>query len=321
MPRQARLDIAGQLYHVISRGNERKEIFLKKEDYEDFVSRFKTALDKTGCKCLAWCLMPNHFHLLILRGKQPLAELMRRMMTGYAVSFNIRHRCAGHLFQNRYKAILCEEEEYLLELIAYIHLNPLRANLVRDFKELEKYKWCGHGILMGRQKGEFLERDYVLSHFADKRGQAVQEYEVFVRDRRNRYKGGEYSGGGLARSLGGFMNVSGLRGSGEKEMFDDRILGSGDFVESILKEAGDLPELKVAREEIMRQVAGITGVKREEIIGGSQVRETVRARELYCYLAKERGKIRGVELMKELGLTGGAISKLIERGKGLCKNV
>ena len=92
MPRHGRIDIAGQLYHVIARGNERKAIFIKKDDCEDFILRFKTNLERTGNKCLAWCLIPNHFHLLILRGKKPLAELMRRLMTGYAVSFNIRHR-------------------------------------------------------------------------------------------------------------------------------------------------------------------------------------------------------------------------------------
>src|SRR3989339_1457728 len=130
MPRQPRIDIEGHLYHVIARGIERGKIFRDTMDYEDFLTRFKTAPEKTGGKCLAWCLMPNHFHLLILRGKQPLAEIMRRVMTGYAVGFNIRHKRSGHLFQNSYKSILCDEEEYLLELVAYIHLNPLRAGMV-----------------------------------------------------------------------------------------------------------------------------------------------------------------------------------------------
>ena len=190
------------MYHVIARGNERKKIFLEKEDYRDFLSRFKTALDKTGGKCLAWCLMPNHFHLLILRGKKPLAELMRRLMTGYAIGFNIRHRRCGHLFQNRYKGILCDEEEYLKELVAYIHLNPLRAKPIHDFSELEKYKWCGHGALTGRHKAGFLERGYILGHFGENEEKAVQGYETFLRDRQGKHKGGEYSGGGLIKSIG-----------------------------------------------------------------------------------------------------------------------
>jgi len=203
MPRHGRIDIAGQLYHVIARGNERRAIFIKKEDYDDFILRFTTNMEKTGNKCLAWCLMPNHFHLLILRGEKPLAELMRRLMTGYAVSFNIRHRRAGHLFQNRYKAILCNKEEYLQELVAYIHLNPLRAKLVKDLPALEKYPWCGHGALMGTKKSDFLERDYVLSHFGD----SSAAYEAFLRERQDKHKRGEYSGGGLINSMGGLLNV------------------------------------------------------------------------------------------------------------------
>ena len=125
MPRQARIDIPGQLYHVMSRGIERGCIFLDEEDYEDFRERIAVWLNKAEAKCLAWCLMPNHFHFLVLRGARPLSEMMHRAMTGYAINFNLRHRRAGHLFQNRYKAIICDLEEYLLELVPYIHLKCL----------------------------------------------------------------------------------------------------------------------------------------------------------------------------------------------------
>ena len=140
MPRQARIDIPGQMYHVMSRGIERGQIFIDDDDYVDFVERVGGWLKKGGGKCLAWCLIPNHFHFLILRGLRPLSEIMHHVLTGYAVNFNGRHRRAGHLFQNRYKAIICDAEEYLLELVPYIHLNPLRANLVKNLEELEGYK-------------------------------------------------------------------------------------------------------------------------------------------------------------------------------------
>ncbi|MEI7482184.1 MAG: transposase [Elusimicrobiota bacterium] len=309
------------MYHVIARGNERRSIFLEKEDYEDFLSRFKIALDKTGGKCLAWCLIPNHFHLLILRGKKPLAELMSRLMTGYAIGFNIRHKRCGHLFQNRYKGIICDEEEYFRELVAYIHLNPLRAKLVNDFKELGKYRWCGHGALIGMCKTGFLERDYVLGHFGGKEQKAMQGYEAFLKERQDKYKGGEYSGGGLIKSMGGLGNVLSCRRSGGREIFDDRILGCGDFVESVLKEAGELPELHILPEEIMRQVCEMTGVSKEAIIGGGKARKVVKARAVYCYLVKEKTKILGVELARELGLTCGAVSRLIERGKDLSGDI
>ncbi|MCK8602287.1 transposase, partial [Desulfoferrobacter suflitae] len=130
MPRQPRLDAPGLLQHVMARGIERKQIFKDGADRRDFLERLATILEETQTQCYAWALIPNHFHLLLRTGATPLSKVMRRLMTGYAVSFNKRHRRAGHLFQNRYKSIVCEEDPYLLELLRYIHLNPLRARLV-----------------------------------------------------------------------------------------------------------------------------------------------------------------------------------------------
>ena len=317
MPRQARIDIEGQLYHVIARGIERRKIFIDADDYNDFLARLEAALTKTGGRCLAWCLMPNHFHLLILRAKRPLSELMRRLMTGYAVGFNIKHRRTGHLFQNRYKGILCEQEEYLQELIVYIHLNPLRAKLVRNIAGLEKYRWCSHGALIGRNKPGFMERDHILSYFGNTGKQAVQKYEALIRDRQDKYKGGEYSGGGLIKSMGGLASVLGFRGNGEKEMFDDRILGSGNFVEAVLKGVEEPSCAKMSRQEAANEVERITGVGYEELSGKSRERRIVRGRAAYCYLRREKGGASGTELMKELGVTSGTVSYLVHRGREL----
>lgn len=311
MPRHGRIDIAGQLYHVIARGNERKAIFIKKEDYEDFISRFKINLEKTGGKCLAWCLIPNHFHLLVLRGEKPLAELMRRLMTGYAVSFNIRHRRAGHLFQNRYKAILCDEEEYLQELVAYIHLNPLRAHIVEDLSGLEKYPWCGHGALMGENAPDFLEKDYVLTHF----GNSAADYKTFVQERRNKYKRGEYSSGGLIKSMGGLLNVLGL--GKNREAYDDRILGHGDFVEDIIKKAGEVSCVRETSEEVLKKASEMSGISQAEILRPGHGHKAAQGRAIYCYMAKEKAGVDGSALCGQLGLTRSGISRLVERGRRL----
>jgi REP element-mobilizing transposase RayT len=127
MPRQARIDSPGLLHHLISRGLERREIFRTFEDYRDFMDRIEISPQKSPNQILAWALMPNHFHLLIRSGKGGMTSFMRRLMSGYATSFNARHRRVGYLFQNRYKSIVCEEDTYLKELVRYIHLNPLRA--------------------------------------------------------------------------------------------------------------------------------------------------------------------------------------------------
>ena len=182
MPRQPRLDISGLLHHVIVRGIERGIIFHDDIDRHNFLDRFSNLLSTTGTECLAWALLPNHFHLLLRPHKTSLSHLMRRLLTGYAVTFNRRHERSGHLFQNRYKSIICEEDVYLLELIRYIHLNPLRAKLVPDMETLDNYPWCGHAELMGNHPGVGLSLDTILGIFDDKLISARQTYHKFLED-------------------------------------------------------------------------------------------------------------------------------------------
>jgi REP element-mobilizing transposase RayT len=128
MPRQSRIDAAGALQHIIIRGIERMAIFREVADRENFLDRFGNIVSESQTDCLAWVLMANHVHLLLRTGLTPLSTVMSRLLTGYALSFNRRHRRHGQLFQNRYKSFLCEEDPYLKEFVRYIHLNPLRAD-------------------------------------------------------------------------------------------------------------------------------------------------------------------------------------------------
>jgi putative transposase len=143
MPRKARIDAPGALHHVIVRGIERKAIFKDDVDRSAFLERIGSIFVPSKTPCFAWALMTNHVHLLIRSAIVPLSTLMRRLLTGYAMAFNRRHRRHGQLFQNRYKSILCQEDAYLLELTRYIHLNPLRAKIVPDLKALDKYAYTG----------------------------------------------------------------------------------------------------------------------------------------------------------------------------------
>src|SRR4030043_1574384 len=176
MPRQARLDAPGILHHVMLRGIEGCPIFLDDQDRQDFVSRVSQLVEMTGTRVLAWTLMENHVHLLIFSGPQGISKFMRRLLTGYAVRYNLRHRRSGHLFQNRYKSIVCEEEAYLLELVRYIHLNPLRVAVVKSMGELDKYPWSGHRVLVGKGKNDWQEREYVLHQFHEREGKAIRAY-------------------------------------------------------------------------------------------------------------------------------------------------
>ena len=159
MPRGARLDSPGTLHHVILRGIERRRIVDDDKDREDFVSRLgKIALD-TDTPVYAWALMTNHAHILMRSGPAGLPAFMRQFLSGYAIFYNRRHRRYGHLFQNRYKSIICEEDPYFMELVRYIHLNPLRARLIKDFDLLRKYPYSGHSTLMGKVKKDWQDAD------------------------------------------------------------------------------------------------------------------------------------------------------------------
>src|SRR4030043_2299537 len=189
MPRGPRLDAPGTLHHVIVRGIERRPIFKSDRDREDFLTRLGQVVEEGQASCFAWVLIPNHVHILLRTGATPLARMMRRLLTGYAVSFNLKHRRSGHLFQNRYKSIVCEEDPYLLELIRYIHLNPLRAGIVKGMEELDRYPWCGHGVLTGRRKNDWQETEYVLKQFSEQRGKAIRGSRKFMEEGKQQGRG------------------------------------------------------------------------------------------------------------------------------------
>ena len=180
MPRTARIDIPGILQHVMVRGIEKSDIFLDDDDRTFFLKRLSFLLGETETTCLAWALMPNHFHLLLRPRTGKLSTVMRRLLTSYAVYFNKRHDRVGHLFQNRYKSIVCDEESYLLELIRYIHLNPLRSGIVKDMEELAHYPWSGHAVLMGRKTLPGQEIGEILSRFDKQPHIARHDYRDFL---------------------------------------------------------------------------------------------------------------------------------------------
>lgn len=231
MPRKARIDAPGALHHIITRGIEGRPIFQNAADREDFMERLGHIIKDTETKCFAWALIPNHFHLLLKTGTAPVAKVMLRLLTGYAVTYNLRHRRKGHLFQNRYKSILCQEDPYLLELVRYIHLNPIRANLVPDLKSLDRYAYCGHGTLMGKLKNDWQDVDGVLGLFGKRVSQARRGYKSFLAKGLDQGRRDDLTGGGLVRSVGGWKNAKAMRKAKIWQKSDERILGDGDFVD------------------------------------------------------------------------------------------
>ena len=151
---------------------------------------------------------------------------MRRLLTGYAVSFNRRHNRHGQLFQNRYKSILCQEDTYLKELVRYIHLNPLRAKIVSDISELNRYEYSGHSVLLGNKKREWQDTEYVWSYFGRRIGTARKRYATYVEQGIRQGRGPELAEGGIIRSLGGWSEVKKMWLIGQDRLKgDERILG------------------------------------------------------------------------------------------------
>lgn len=320
MPRKARLDFPGTLHHVMVRGIEGINIFQDNEDRRLFVDRIGNLVKETGTRILAWTLMNNHVHLLIISGPAGLPTFMRRLLTGYAYNFNRKHSRSGHLFQNRYKSVLCDQDPYLLELVRYIHLNPLRAGVVKNLEELEDYPWCGHGVLTGRQKNAWQEKDFVFGFFGLKWGKAVLAYREFLEVGKDQGQRRELIGGGLVRSMGDWSRVVSLRRQGMQEAYDDRILGDGDFVQAILEEA----DQKLARQirarkntESLSHMIGErcrdAGVNEAELKSGSRRRAVSELRREICfYLYQELG-LPMAEIARQVGIGTTGVAMAIKR--------
>jgi REP-associated tyrosine transposase len=319
MARQARLDAPGTLHHVMIRGIERSPIFKDDQDRQDFVSRIGILAQETGTKILAWVLMRNHVHLLFFSGPGGISKFMRRLLTGYALRYNRRHRRSGHLFQNRYKSIICEEGSYLLELVRYIHLNPLRAAVVKSMGELDRYPWSGHRVLVEKGKGDWQEREYVLHQFHGREGKAIRAYRGFMEEGKKQGRRPELVGGGLIRSLGGWSQVLSLRGSGEKMEYDSRILGSGDFVAGIIREAENTVKRYLRTSEInhsidksIKEICLKEGVGEQELRMGVRTRKFSRVRAKIAYYLSHEFGVSRAEIARQLGVCTSAIAKAIQ---------
>lgn len=321
MPRQPRLDAPGALHHVMGRGIERTNIFRTDTDREDFVKRLADLCLDGNLIVYAWSLLSNHFHVLVRTGRQPISRSMKKLLTGYVVNFNLRHGRSGHLFQNRYKSIICEEDPYLLELTRYIHLNPVRAGMVGDVKELSAYRWSGHSAIMGKVRRQWQDIKTILAYFG-KGHKAVDKYEEYVREGVLQGRKPELVGGGLIRSLGGWSQVLSLRRKGVRVASDGRILGGDAFIQRLLSEVEEKERetLRLSRKvpdlmTLARRIVKGEGIEELELCSGMRTREVARARRMFCQLAVGRMGYPGAEVARYLGVTTSSVNRLAVSGE------
>ena len=320
MPRKARLDAPGTLHHVMMRGTEGQSIFREDKDHQNFLSRLAQISEDTEARILAWTSMSNHVHLLMFSGSQGISKFMRRLLTGYAVWYNRKYHRTGHLFQNRYKSIVCEEEAYLLELVRYIHLNPLRAGIVKNLEELDRYPWSGHGVLIGSSRNDWQERDYVLRQFSETKGKAVRAYRRFMEEGIAQGRRNDLVGGGLVRSQGGWSQVVSLTGKKKKEMKHDvRILGGEDFVGQILKEADKRLTRQLqwggrnkAIDQVIKRLCKEEGIEEEELRNGGKRRKVSEARAKISFQLSHEMGIPFAEIARHVGVCTSAAAKAVQ---------
>ena len=294
MARKPRVEFEGAFYHVIVRGNQRQKIFADERDRVTYLARIEHYRERYGFSLYAFVLMPNHVHLLIETKKVFLSKIMQGIQFTYTQMYNRRHRTLGHLFQGRFKAILCDRNRYLLELVRYIHLNPGR---LRKPIDPWKYRWSSHGAYLGKKIAVRVKTEAVLGQLGRSLGQARRAYVRFLEE-------------GL--------------GEGHEEKYyqaiDQRFLGDEAFVERVAqwtKQKAIKPRgPKVSFERLLETIIGEYGVTKEELTGPGRHRDWVEGRKVLVYAAREWGKITTQELGQRLRLDPSMISRLFRDYQG-----
>ena len=320
MPRRARLDAPNALHHIMVRGINKAAIFQDDQDRNKFLERLGENVVEAKCAVYAWVLMTNHVHILFKSGGKGISAVMRKQLTWYAQYYNRRHRRTGHLFENRYKSILCDENNYLLALIRYIHLNPVRAGMATTLEELDLYPWSGHSAVMGKHQCEWMDVSYVLSQFGSKVHAARSDYRTFVQEGFVQGRVPELTGGGLVRSKGGWSQVESARRRGQKEEYDERILGSGEFVTAVFKEIEErqIRQFKLRRAgrtigKIIDQECDENSISVQELKSGSRRRKVCAVRIQIAKRGLDELGLSLAEIARNVGVSTSGIARAVKR--------
>ncbi len=315
-----RLDAPGVLHHVMARGIERRDLFQDDVDRREFLLRLEAALRRTGASVYAWALIPNHVHLLVRSGWAGVGRMMQGLLGGYARRFNRRHQRSGHLLQNRFKSLLVEEEPYLLELVRYIHLNPVRAGLVDAGGELDRYPWTGHARLMGEMQSPWQDTTSVLNRFAATTEDARRHYRTFVSAGVAQGRRHELSEGRRVRwQPEGWQQGHGLGRGRERWAFDERILGTDTFVGRLLEQVAEAPPWRPRPRNpsafvrtLAQRTAAHFGLSASDLLG-QRWRNTA-ARAVVCHVAVHHARLPLRAVARGLGVSAPTVLRGVRRG-------
>ncbi len=264
MARPPRMEFPGAFYHIIVRGNQRQDIFVEDQDRVEYLRRVKHYKKECGFILYAFVLMTNHVHLLIETRNNPISKIMQLINLTYTQYFNKKYGKVGHLFQGRYKSLLCDRDEYLLSLVRYIHLNPVRAKLV---KEPQEYRWSSYNSYLTEAK-DLIDTDRVLRVFSERVSHARRRYRDFIQE-----------------AIGEGRNEKFYRAIGQQ------VLGSDKFLEEVESKIGkiDRPLRKPSLQQILSAVKEVTGIVEDNILSRKRGKEVMFARGVLVGVWREFG--------------------------------
>jgi REP-associated tyrosine transposase len=292
MARQLRIEYPGALYHVMSRGIERRELFRDDRDRERYLGILERSVERFGFRLYAYCLMGNHVHLALETGKVALSRVMKSVNTSYAGYFNVRHRRSGYLFQGRYKALLVDKDEYLLGLVRYIHMNPVKAAIVTRPGD---YQWSSHRSYLSKAP-KWLAVDDVLERFGSRRSVARTRFAEFFKETEER----PYE---AARR------------------YVQTVVGEEGFARTILERAE--PESLVIRKiepaNLVRWVAREEKVDEVELRGPGRRRDLARVRAICGFLAREVARLPLSRIARDIGRDTSTLWRDVEKLEGKMK--
>jgi len=295
MARKPRIEFEGALYHVITRGNQRQQIFRGTADNERYLKILDDYKLRYDFLIYAYVLMENHVHLLIETKEAPLSKILQGINQRYTMYFNRRYATVGHLFQGRYKAMLCEKDSYLLSLVKYIHMNPVRAGIA---KSPEEYRWSSHPSYIGQTRGRgIVDSELVLKMFGDDRRKATRAYREYMEEKET------------------------LRREDVYATVDQRIVGDERFVEEVKTRTGRsvVPGRRrhlYTLSDIAKAVEEMCALSLEQLRGKGRGEELGRARGLMSLVAKQYG-YKGREVAEYLSRDPSVITRYLEEGNRL----
>lgn len=296
MARKARIHIPGGVYHVMLRGNGGQHIFFAVEDYSRLFLLLQEGTERFGYRVHGFCCMTNHLHLILQASDIPLSQGLQNLSFRYTQWINRRHDRQGHLFQGRYKALLVDGDSYLLELVRYVHLNPVRCGMVNDPVD---YPWSSHHVYLGQENLPWLTTEWVLGQLAEDRSEAQRRYAAFVFD-------------GLSE---------GYRKDFHQGTSDNRVLGDDHFLEQISRVVIDTPSPRPTLDAIVEAVCQNYGLDKTDLENLSQKRRLAEARAMVAWLAKAYGSATLTEVgryfHRDVGTMSSALRRLVQRAEGV----